>query len=161
MSRRSFSVVEVNALIPTLEAEFREIVQLRTLLRREEEKLERAGVHVSRELLVAPGARNPGATSSAGDERSTSAEVREAKARFRGVYEALATPLQRIAALGGEVKDLDMGLVDFACTHGGQEILLCWKLGEKAITHWHAVDAGFASRRALTELPGDGSALES
>jgi len=31
----------------------------------------------------------------------------------------------------------------------GEEILLCWKLGEKSIGYWHAVDGGFASRRPI------------
>ncbi len=40
-------------------------------------------------------------------------------------------------------------VVDFPSTRNGEDILLCWKLGEKTIGHWHAVDGGFASRRPI------------
>jgi len=32
----------------------------------------------------------------------------------------------------------------------GQVVLLCWKLGEKSITHWHGVSEGFAGRKPVT-----------
>ena len=34
-------------------------------------------------------------------------------------------------------------------TRDGEEILLCWKLGEKSLGYWHAVDGGFASRQPI------------
>jgi hypothetical protein len=30
-------------------------------------------------------------------------------------------------------------------------VLLCWKLGEKAITHWHGVSEGFAGRKQIDD----------
>jgi hypothetical protein len=33
----------------------------------------------------------------------------------------------------------------------GQTILLCWKLGEEKITHWHGVDEGYAGRKPIDE----------
>ena len=42
-----------------------------------------------------------------------------------------------IDATGVQVKDLDIGLLDFPCVVGDDVILLCWKLGETKITHWH------------------------
>ncbi len=56
-----------------------------------------------------------------------------------------------IHAIGVQVKDLDIGLLDFPCVVDGQTILLCWKLGEKAITHWHGVEEGFAGRKPVDE----------
>jgi hypothetical protein len=29
-------------------------------------------------------------------------------------------------------------------------ILLCWKMGESSIAHWHDTHAGFAGRKPLT-----------
>lgn len=150
MPRRLFTVVEVDRMIPQLQTIFTEVVQLRTLLRREEERLERAGIKVSSELLEGTSV-DRGADRMVGGTTS-SVELRHTKARFRAYYEALAESLQRVADLGGEVKDLDMGLVDFPGRRGSDDVLLCWKLGERHLTHWHPVDAGFSSRRLIDEL---------
>lgn len=59
--------------------------------------------------------------------------------------------LAEITAAGVQVKDLDIGLLDFPCVVNGRTILLCWKLGEKAITHWHGTDEGFAGRKPIDD----------
>jgi hypothetical protein len=137
MARTHFTVAEVEDLIPKLEAIFTDVLQLRAGLRSVEEKLDRAGVKMSREALL----ESDGGT----------IEVRQAKAVFRGFYEALSDEIDSIRALGGEVKDLESGLVDFPGRRGSDEILLCWKLGEKRIGFWHPVDAGFSARRPIDE----------
>jgi hypothetical protein len=137
MARTHFTVGEVEALIPTLERIFVQVLQLRAGLRALEEKLDRAGVRMSRDDLL---------ESDAGP-----LEVRQAKAVFRGYYEALSDEIERVRAVGGEVKDLESGLVDFPSRRGGDEILLCWKLGEKKIEFWHSVEGGFSSRRPIDE----------
>lgn len=58
--------------------------------------------------------------------------------------------LEAVCALGCLPKDLDQGLVDFPSRSTADgEIYLCWRLGEDAIAHWHRVNEGFSSRRAL------------
>lgn len=47
------------------------------------------------------------------------------------------------------VRDLERGLIDFPSLLGGQEVYLCWLLGEPSVGHWHAVEGGFAGRRPL------------
>ena len=47
------------------------------------------------------------------------------------------------------VRDLDAGLVDFPALRAGEEVYLCWLLDEPAVTHWHAVEAGFLGRQPL------------
>ena len=47
------------------------------------------------------------------------------------------------------MKDIDEGLVDFPALRDGEEILLCWRLGEDEITHWHGLEEGFAGRKRL------------
>lgn len=56
-----------------------------------------------------------------------------------------------INAIGVQVKDLDIGLLDFPCKVGEEIVLLCWKLGESSITHWHGMDEGFAGRKPIDE----------
>lgn len=59
--------------------------------------------------------------------------------------------LAEIDSIGVQVKDLDIGLLDFPCEVEGQIVLLCWKLGEKSITHWHGTSEGFAGRKPIDE----------
>jgi hypothetical protein len=79
----------------------------------------------------------------------------EKAARRRGereiaIREAKDT-LAEIDAIGVQVKDLATGLLDFPCKMDGEIVLLCWKLGEKEITHWHTVEAGFRGRQPLDD----------
>src|SRR5436190_10901410 len=136
MARRYYTVAEVEALIPTLEGIFLQVMQLRSGLRTVEQKLAQSGLRV--DLDEEASENDP-------------PDVRRARAVFRGYYEALSDELERIRALGGEVKDLDSGLVDFPGRRGGDEILLCWRLGEKRIEFWHSLDGGFAGRRPIDE----------
>ena len=59
--------------------------------------------------------------------------------------------LAEIDSIGVQVKDLNIGLLDFPCEVEGQILLLCWKLGEKSITHWHGMQEGFAGRKPIDE----------
>jgi hypothetical protein len=59
--------------------------------------------------------------------------------------------MSEIDAMGVQVKDLDIGLLDFPCEVDGEIVLLCWKLGESSITHWHRVNEGFAGRKPVDE----------
>jgi len=59
--------------------------------------------------------------------------------------------LGEIDAAGVQIKDLDIGLLDFPCRVNGEVILLCWKLGEAGITHWHGLHEGFRGRKPIDE----------
>jgi hypothetical protein len=62
----------------------------------------------------------------------------------------VARCIEELERLGVLVKDLDRGLVDFpALRSNGEEVLLCWQVGEEDVAHWHGVDEGFAGRKAL------------
>jgi hypothetical protein len=61
----------------------------------------------------------------------------------------IARCLERIQAIGAQVKDLDTGLIDFPTLRDGEEALLCWQVGEDEIGWWHGTDEGFAGRRPL------------
>ena len=62
---------------------------------------------------------------------------------------AVAHAVEELQALGVLVKDLDRGLVDFPALRDGEEVLLCWQVGEDEIRYWHGVDEGFAGRKEL------------
>jgi hypothetical protein len=57
--------------------------------------------------------------------------------------------IEEIQGVGGVIKDLGMGLVDFIHLRDGREVNLCWRYGERRITHWHGMDEGFAARKPL------------
>ena len=59
------------------------------------------------------------------------------------------TLLAEIDSIGVQVKDLEQGLLDFPFVMDGKPVLLCWKLGEPAIAHWHTEEEGFAGRKPL------------
>jgi hypothetical protein len=57
--------------------------------------------------------------------------------------------LEAVHNLGCLAKDLDSGLVDFPARVEGKEAYLCWRFGEKKITHWHGLTEGFQGRKPL------------
>ncbi len=59
--------------------------------------------------------------------------------------------VQEIDAIGVQVKDLDTGLLDFPCKVDDEVVLLCWKMGEARITHWHTIESGFSGRQPLDD----------
>jgi hypothetical protein len=66
--------------------------------------------------------------------------------------------LEGIEATGCVVKDLDTGLLDFPAHINGEEVYLCWRLGEDRIRFWHRRNEGFAGRKPLDPedaKPGD------
>jgi hypothetical protein len=76
-------------------------------------------------------------------------ELARAGATLEQCAIAVAECVERIRGLGIHVKDLDTGLVDFPALRAGEEVLLCWRLGEPEVGYWHGVDEGFAGRRPL------------
>jgi len=73
------------------------------------------------------------------------------KAEREKTVQRVKDAVAEIDAIGVQVKDLEIGLLDFPCEVDGRTILLCWKLGEKGITHWHGVSEGFAGRKPIDD----------
>lgn len=59
--------------------------------------------------------------------------------------------VELIGDLGGEIKDLGRGLIDFPSRYMGRKVLLCWKPGEGGVKFWHDPDAGFAGRSPIED----------
>jgi hypothetical protein len=133
MSEEIFNLGRAESLLPQLE-------QLLKVALEEKQRLSRFGKELAQQLesiIVLGGSRvNPErfARSKQGKEESA-ARLRQAA--------------QEIEGLGCLLKDLDIGLVDFPCRLGEQEVYLCWKLGEPHIQFWHHVEEGFAGRKPL------------
>jgi hypothetical protein len=129
---RRFTPEEANAAL----AEVRPLVE-----RLVEHRAALLAVHARRAELAARVGGNGG-----GFDRGLGAELAEAgSAAEDGLREAL----EALEELGVLVKDLDSGLVDFPSERDGEDVLLCWQLGEERVAWWHTLDGGFAGRRPL------------
>ena len=135
MSDRTFTLDEAQSLLPVLESLLRTAIQAKEVIEKadaEQQALQhRVFLNGGMFLDVVPLARR---------------KAERAKAEQRA-KDAIA----EIDSIGVQVKDLDMGLLDFPCEVEGKTILLCWKLGEKGITHWHGTNEGFAGRKPIDQ----------
>ena len=75
----------------------------------------------------------------------------ERSGRLAALAAAVGRALSEIGELGGVVKDLGMGLVDFPGRLAGEDetVNLCWKYGETAVDFWHGMAEGYAQRKPL------------
>jgi hypothetical protein len=78
-------------------------------------------------------------------------QVLEAKNRRDASASELKEAIEKIHEFGCLVKDLDIGLIDFPTLFRGEEVYLCWKLGEPGIQFWHGVEEGFAGRKKIEQ----------
>jgi len=135
MAERTFTLDEAQALLPVLESLLRAAIKAKKLI--EEVEAERQAV-ANRVFL------NGGTYLDVVPLARRKAERVKAEQRAR---DALA----EIDSIGVQVKDLNIGLLDFPCQVEGRMVLLCWKLGENSITHWHGTEEGFAGRKPIDE----------
>lgn len=71
------------------------------------------------------------------------------------VEESIREALERIHSTGCIVKDLEVGLLDFPARIEGEDVYLCWKLGEDRIRFYHRQDEGFAGRKPIDPRDAD------
>lgn len=76
-------------------------------------------------------------------------DLRELAETIQAEADAIAACAEEINAAGAQIKSLAEGLLDFPSERDGEEILLCWKLGEDEIRYWHGLEEGFAGRKPL------------
>jgi hypothetical protein len=135
MSERTFTLEEAQALLAVLESLLRTAIDGKKLIEQIDGELKELGhrIFVNGGTLV--------------NVVHFARRKAEREKSLQRVNDAVA----EIHATGVQVKDLDIGLLDFPCVVDGEVILLCWKLGEKAITHWHGVSEGFAGRKPVDE----------
>jgi hypothetical protein len=63
--------------------------------------------------------------------------------------EAIQSSLEQIHSTGCVVKDIEVGLLDFPARINGEQVYLCWKLGEDRIRFYHRQDEGFSRRKPI------------
>jgi hypothetical protein len=135
MSDRTFTLDESQMLLPILESLLRQAINGKKLI----EDVDNEFQETAHRVFL-----NGGMLLNVVHLAQRKAERARA---IRRVKDALA----EIDATGVQVKDIDIGLLDFPCRVDGEILLLCWKLGESTITHWHGTDEGFASRKPIDQ----------
>jgi hypothetical protein len=87
----------------------------------------------------------------AGGMRVDVDKVAKQRAEMDAHVQRVRESIAEIDSIGVQVKDLDAGLLDFPCRLDDQVVLLCWRMGEPAIEHWHTTETGFKDRRPVDE----------
>jgi len=126
-AHRTFTLAEANACVP----------RLRVLI----ERLQRSALALARE-------RDAWSAAHGGGDVPPDVLLRERPAA-RAAADELQGAMVAIEAEGVQLKDLEIGLIDFTAEHDGREVLLCWQYGEPEVAFWHGVDEGFVGRKPL------------
>ena len=135
MSDRTFTLSEAQALLPVLESLLRAAMEGKKIAEAVEGDLS----SLQNRIFVTGGLQ------------VDVLQVLKRKAEGEKAAQRARDAVAEISATGVQVKDLDVGLLDFPCQVDGEIILLCWKSGEKEITHWHSTQEGFAGRKPIDE----------
>jgi hypothetical protein len=124
-AQQSFSVSQANRLLPDLRVKVERIVE----------------IHKEMKAFLA------------GNKESIDLARQTGNAPVDPVYfemlERMQAALDDVTDLGCQVKDLETGLIDFPAVRDGRTVLLCWRLGEDSVGHWHELDAGFSGRKPV------------
>jgi hypothetical protein len=130
---RYFTLEQAQQLLPDVGAAIEQAIHLKSEFQEAETELQAAnqritmmgGSWVDRDHLISQKSR-----------RETSAtQLKEA--------------VELVQSYGCLIKDLDIGLIDFPTLYRGEEVYLCWKVGEKGIEFWHGVTEGFRGRKKI------------
>jgi hypothetical protein len=132
MAERSFTPDEANNALEEVRPVAERLVAVRARMR----ELERS----QGELVVAIGGNGGGYAAS---------DLNAAQTELTGLADAALACVDRLEELGVVLKDLDLGLLDFPSEREGDEVLLCWHVGEDSVTSWHGLDEGFAGRKPI------------
>lgn len=132
MSSRLFTPAEANSALSDVRPVAERLVQVRARLR-ELETTQRGLVHTI-------GGNGGG---------HAAGELNTAREEFTELAAELDECLHRLAGYGVQLKDADVGLLDFPALREGQEVLLCWRVGEDDVRYWHDLAGGFAGRKPI------------
>jgi hypothetical protein len=132
---RFFTLTQAEKLLPQVESAIREAIALKSKYDRAEAEWQ----SFSQRVMVQGGMRV---------DRSRSLEQKNLR---ESAALDVKNSIDRVHEFGCVVKDLDIGLIDFPTLFNGQEVYLCWKLGESGIRFWHGVHEGFRGRKAIDE----------
>jgi hypothetical protein len=132
---KTFTIDEAQSLLPVLESLLKRAIGGKKAA----EEVESGIADLSRRIYLSGGMRV--------DVAAVAQQRADMESHLNRVKETIA----EIDSIGVQVKDLDSGLLDFPCRLDDQIVLLCWRLGEPAIEHWHRIEDGFKGRQPVDE----------
>ena len=133
MSDRTFTLEEAQSLLPVLESLLRSALKSKKLIEEVDAEMQATAHKVFLK----------------GGTFLNIVHLARRKAEREKALQRVKDAVAEVDATGVQVKDLDIGLLDFPCMVDGDVVLLCWKLGEKGITHYHGTNDGFAGRKPI------------
>lgn len=136
---RTFTLREAQSMLPVLESLLRKSIEAKSLI----EEIDQEFAELSERIFLNGGMM---------------VDVQACMARKAQREKAIQTAkdtLSEINAIGVQVKDLEIGLLDFPCKVDGEIVLLCWRMGEPTITHWHGTEEGYSGRRPIDGQMGE------
>src|SRR3954463_11256484 len=132
-----FTVNEANTLLPVLESLLKQAMDGKKVMERVDKELEA----LKRRIFLSGGMRV--------DIVAVGRRKDDREKAIQRIKDAVA----EIHATGVQVKDLDLGLLDFPHMVGGETVLLCWKLGEELrIKIGHGLKEGFVEQKPISTL---------
>jgi hypothetical protein len=124
---RTYTIEEANALVPEVRAVLLQIAV-------EQARLERVHAEMHRRL---EGNGDPAALEDAGRREAEMTEIGD----------GIRTLRAHLEGRGIQLRDAEMGLVDFPAARDGRRVWLCWRLADPRVAYWHGTDEGYATRR--------------
>jgi hypothetical protein len=132
MAERSFTPDEANNALGEVRPVAERLVAVRARMRELE--------HSQGELVTAIGGNGGGYAAT---------DLNAAQTELAGLADVALACVDKLEELGVVLKDLDLGLLDFPSEREGAEVLLCWLVGEDAVTSWHGLEEGYAGRKPI------------
>jgi hypothetical protein len=130
-----FTLTQAEALLPAVEKSIRAALELKRFYDEAGQVLQ----NEAHRILMSGGAQ------------VDSVRMEAEKSRRDTCARRLQDAIEDIHSFGCEVKDLDIGLIDFRTLYHGEEVYLCWKLGEAGIEYWHGIHEGFRGRKPIDD----------
>jgi hypothetical protein len=132
---KTFTLEEAQSLLPVLESLLKRAIESK----RASQEVEGQIAELGRRIYLS------------GGMRVDVAAVAKQRAEMEEHLQRVRESISEIDSIGVQVKDMDAGLLDFPCKLDDQVVLLCWRMGESTIEHWHTIDDGFKGRKPLDE----------
>lgn len=132
---RFFTLQEAEEALPKIEELLRDALSLKSGMQDADEDLKK----ITQQIMWTGGMRV---------DQDHVAQLQQQKSQGQ---EQLNDRCQRIQDEGCLIKDLEIGLLDFPTVYRGQEVYLCYRLGEPGIQFWHGVDEGFRGRKPIDQ----------